>query len=125
MSSTRDHLSNISVASLVSLIPVLTVVWFVVKPSIVKAVGDELQEQVQQTVAKEVAPIGAALSIILKNNADNLARRIAAMEFRRDFPPDDDWTDSDARQLAQLKLDLKSAESAKKALTVEPSDVAG
>ena len=125
MSSTRDHLSNISVASVVSLIPVLTVVWFVVKPSIVKAVGDELQEQVQQTVAKEVAPIGAALSIILKNNADNLARQIAAMEFRRDFPPEGDWTDSDARQLAQLKLDLRSAEAAKKALTVEPSDAAG
>jgi len=110
------RLSDISVASVVSLIPVLTVVWFVVKPSIVKAVGDELQEQVQQTVSKEVRPINRALTVILGNNADNLERQIAAMEFRRDFPPDNDWTNKDAQELAQLKLDLRSAKAAKAAL---------
>jgi sensor domain CHASE-containing protein len=112
----KARLSDISVASVISLIPVLTVVWFIVKPSIVKAVGDELQEQVQQTVAKEVRPINRALTVILGNNADNLERQIAAMEFRRDFPPDDDWSNEDAQVLAQLKLDLRSAKAAKAAL---------
>ena len=121
MTSVKEHGINISFATLASLIPVFAMTWFLIKPAVVKAVGDELQEQVQRSVAKEVKPIGTALSIILQNNAANIERQIAVMEFRRDFPPDDDWTNNDARQLAQLRLDLKSAEAAKVALTTEPS----
>ncbi|KKN04059.1 hypothetical protein LCGC14_1101260 [marine sediment metagenome] len=120
MTSVKEHGINISFATLASLIPVFAMTWFLIKPAVVKAVGDELQEQVQRSVAKEVKPIGTALGIILQNNAANIERQIAVMEFRRDFPPDGDWTNNDARQLAQLRLDLKSAEAAKVALTKEP-----
>lgn len=116
MTSAKEFGVNISFSTLATMIPVFAMTWFLIKPAVVEAVGDELQDQVQQSVAKEVKPIGIALTIILHNNAANLERQIASMEFRRDFPPDNDWTDADARQLAQLKLDLKSALKASAAL---------
>ena len=116
MTFVKEHGINISFATVASMIPVFAMTWFLIKPAVVKAVGDELQDQVQQSVAKEVRPISRALSVILENNADNLVRLIATMEFRRDFPPKDDWTNEDAQELAQLELDLASAKKASSAL---------
>ena len=83
---------------------------------VVLAVGEQLNEQVQRTVAKEVAPINIALSVILSNNIENIRLQIAALEFKRDFPPADDWHNEDALSLTRLKNDLSSAEMAITAL---------
>lgn len=113
---TMQHGKHISISVLASTIPVLLAVWFFIKPAVVLAVGEELQEQVQQTVAAEVRPINVALGVMLQNAVANISRQIAAMEFRRDFPPIGDWSNADAQELTNLELNLKSNVTALAAL---------
>ena len=108
----KQHGINISMSTVATLIPVLVFTWMLIKPAVVLAVGEQLNEQVQRTVAKEVAPINIALSVILSNNIENIRLQIAALEFKRDFPPADDWKSEDALALTRLKNDLSSAEMA-------------
>ena len=112
---------HISMSTIATLIPVLLFTWALIKPAVVLAVGEQLNEQVQTTVSKEVAPITMALGVILKNNIENIRIQIAALEFRRDFPPVDDWADVDAQTLARLRNDLISAEAALIALETNGS----
>lgn len=112
----KDIGIHISLATVGALLPVLLAAWFLIKPAVVQAVGDELQEQVQLTVAKEVQPINSALAIMLQNNIASIQRQIASLAFQRDFPPAGDWTDSDAQDLANLQLDLQSTTAALAAL---------
>ncbi len=112
---------HISLSTFATLIPVLIFTWALIKPAVVLAVGEELADQVQQTVAKEVAPINMALTVILQNNIENIRLQIAGLEFKRDFPPADDWKNEDAQRLAILKNDLASAEVAITALESDGS----
>jgi len=112
----RSHGLNISVSTIASALTVGTMVWFLVKPAVVKAVGEELDTKMEQVVSAAVAPTNAALAIILSNGIDNLKLQIAAMEFERDFPPEGDWSDLDARELARLKNTLSTNQAALSAL---------
>ena len=121
MTSMKEHSLTISLSAMASGIPIMLAVWFLIKPAVVVAVGDQLQAQVEQTVALQVLPINSALAVILRNSISNLARQIAAMEFRRDFPPEGDWQSVDVQQLTNLKLDLKSNVAALAALLSTPA----
>jgi len=120
MTTERPHSGvTISLASLGAFIPVALAAWFLIKPSVVVAVNNELQAQVQHTVSQQVRPINTALGIILENDIENIKAHIAQMEYKRDFPPPNDWTSKDVADLSTLRKNLSTAEAALKALRMQ------
>lgn len=111
---------NISIASLGAFIPVALAAWFLIKPAVVGAVNDELQEHVQQTVSAQVQPLGTALGALIQGHIDDLLLRISVMEYQRDFPPIGDWSSEDARVLQGLYRQLAAQRAALHALRPTP-----
>lgn len=117
---TKEESVRISLAAVASWIPLVPFLWFVFQPILVTAVSEAMADQIQQQIQQEVAPIGSAFTVLMKRDIANLRREIAQMEFRRDNPPEDDWTPDDAEDLVNLILELESYQEALMAL--QPGD---
>ena len=116
MKVTKEDSVRISLAAVMSWIPLVPFLWFVFQPILVTAVSEAMADQIQTQIKQEVAPIGAAFTVLVKRDIVSLRRRIAEMEFRRDNPPDGDWTADDAEDLVDLVLELESSQAALTAL---------
>ena len=110
----KEGVKHVSLSTISSLIVLLPVMWLLVKPLIAAS----LAEDVKATVKQEVVPLNNAFSVMMRRNITELRREIAQMEFRRDQPPEEDWTAEDARELVRLKEDLESSLAALRALQV-------
>ncbi len=110
---------RISAAALLSWIPLIPIFWFIVKPILVTGVSEAMASDVAEQIQKEAAPIKNAFSVLILRDISYLRKEIAAMEFRRDNPPADDWTAQDAEDLVELRLELESMRSALFALEAE------
>ena len=110
---------RISVAAVLSWIPLIPVFWFIVKPILVTAVSEAMASDVAQQIQKEAAPIKGAFSVLILRDISYLRKQIAGMEFLRDNPPADDWTADDAEDLVELQLELESMQSALHELKAE------
>ena len=116
---TKDEGIRISVAAVLSWIPLIPVFWFIVKPILVTAVSEAMASDVAQQIQKEAAPIKGAFSVLILRDISYLRKQIAGMEFVRDNPPADDWTAEDAQDLVELQLELESMRSALNELEAE------
>ena len=106
-------------AAVLSWVPLIPVFWFIVKPILVTAVSEAMASDVAQQIQKEAAPIKGAFSVLILRDISYLRKEIAAMEFRRDNPPEDDWTADDAQDLVELQLELESMREALSELKAE------
>ncbi len=116
---TKDEGIRISVAAVLSWIPLIPVFWFIVKPILVTAVSEAMASDVAQQIQKEAAPIKGAFSVLILRDISYLRKEIAGMEFRRDNPPEEDWAAEDAEDLVDLQLELESMQSALSELRAE------
>jgi len=112
MAVTRSEGIRMTWSTLASALVVFAAVWAFVKPVIADALADDITVIVQQ----EVAPLNSAFVILLRTDIANMRREIAQLEFRRDNPPEGDWSSQDASRLVNLQLDLASSSQALKAL---------
>ncbi len=107
---------RIGVNQLVTYASLVPIFWFILQPILVDALAEEMQESIKQTVATEVAPINNAFVALLQRDINATRKDMAALRFRRDNPPDDDWTAEDASYLADLEIQMDALEEAKSAL---------
>ncbi len=115
----KDEGIRISVAAVLSWLPLIPVFWFIVKPILVTAVSEAMASDVAQQIQREAAPIKGAFSVLILRDISYLRKEIAGMEFVRDNPPVDDWTADDAESLVELQLELESMREALNALKAE------
>ncbi len=111
MALTKTQGVSISVATLLTWIPLIPVLWFVARPIVADAVAAELQESFEQKIEQETAPIQNAFRVLILRDIANLRRLIADREFVRDNQPDL-WEADDAEDLVNLKLELESLQKA-------------
>ncbi len=109
------HISLSTISSVLAMMPVL---WFVAKPILTEAVSVAVAEDIEEQVKSGTAPLNLALSALIRARVADLRKEMAAMEFRRDNPPVDDWTAIDAEDLVDLELTLEAQEEALEALTM-------
>lgn len=110
----KEAAGRIGVNQIITYVGLVPIFWFIIQPILV----DALAEDIKQTVQTEVAPINNAFVALLQRDINATVKDIAAMEFRRDNPPQEDWTAADAQDLADLKIGLAALEEAKTALQV-------
>ena len=115
----KDEGIRISVAAVLSWLPLIPIFWFIVKPILVTAVSEAMASDVAMQIQREAAPIKGAFSVLILRDISYLRKEIAGMEFLRDNPPADDWTADDAEDLVELQLELESMQAALDALKAE------
>lgn len=101
-----------TMASLVVLLPTL---WFIGKPLISESLAEDFKEIAQE----QALPIKAAFSVLLTRDINYLRKQMAALEFRRDNPPAEDWTADDAEYLTELDIELEALTDARELLATE------
>lgn len=104
---------TITWSTFTSAIVIIPVVWFIIQPLMLNAMASDIQK----TVQTELIPLNTAFVTLLRGNIASMRRQIAVMEFRRDQPPQGDWTENDVQALVNLKLELSTAEAAVRTLT--------
>lgn len=122
MGTAKERGIRIGINQIVTYATLIPILWFVAQPILVGAVSEAMAEDIKQTVNNEIQPLNTAFVALLRTNIANTRRKIAQMEFRRDNPPDGDWTAQDAEELVNLQLELSSSEAALKALTQPESE---
>jgi hypothetical protein len=103
----KEHGINISLNTIATLIPVMAVMWFLLKPAMIEAIADDLDEQIE----KQSQPLQNAFKVILKANINAIKKSIALLEFREEHDPGS-WTKDDANVLASQKIELEALEEA-------------
>lgn len=107
---TKERGIRIGVNQIVTYATLVPIFWFVAQPILV----DALAEDIQKTVATEVAPINNAFVALLQRDINATKKDIAALKFRQRQVTD--WTSEDAVDLADLEIQLEALEEAKGAL---------
>lgn len=108
---------RIGINQLVTYITLIPVFWFILQPLLVNA----MTEDIKGIVAEQTEPINNAFVALLQRDINATRKEIAALKFRRDNPPDDDWTAEDAAYLADLEIQMDALEEAKAALQAKES----
>lgn len=108
---------RIGVNQIITYAGLVPIFWFIIQPILVSALAEEMQQSIEQTVAKQVDPINSAFVALLQRDINATKKEIAALKFRQ--RQDEDWTVSDAEYLADLEIQLAALEEAKKALIAD------
>lgn len=108
---------RIGVNQIITYAGLVPIFWFIIQPVLVDALAEEMQQTIEQTVAKQVDPINDAFVALLQRDINATKKDIAALKFRQ--RQDEDWTVDDAEYLADLDIQLAALEEAKKALLAE------
>ncbi len=103
---------RIGINQLVTYATLIPIFWFVLQPLLMDAMAEDIKEIVSQ----QTAPISGAFVALLQRDINSTRKDMAALRFRRDNPPVDDWTEDDAEYLADLEIQLDALEEAKSAL---------
>ena len=117
----KEAASRIGVNQIVTYAGLVPIFWFILQPILVDALAEEMQETIKQTVASQVQPINIAFVALLQRDINATRKEMAALRFRRDNPPVDDWTAEDASYLADLEIQMDALEEAKAALQANTS----
>lgn len=104
---------RIGVNQLVTWAGLIPVLWFVGQPILVKALAEDIKTVVQKEVSAKVDPINNAFVALLQRDINATKREIADLEYRA---RQEDWTQEEAKELANRKIDLAALEEAKRAL---------
>ena len=73
-----------------------------------------MESHISQQVSEKTKPLNEAFKVILQQDINRIKWQIAQMEYRKSH--DDSWSSEDARQLADLEIELKTLEQAKEEL---------
>ena len=121
--ATREDIVRISketgvpalLASFVTLIPVMGIVWFVVQPFLKSSISTALAQDIKYSVQQEVTPIKGGISVIIQANIVKLKKEIAQLERLRAVDPSK-WTAEQADQLVDKYNELDVQQMALNAL---------
>ena len=108
---------RIGVNQIVTYATLVPIFWFIAQPILVKALAEEMNQTIEQTVSKQVEPINDAFVALLQRDINATKKDIAALKFRQ--RQDEDWTVDDAEYLADLEIQLAALEEAKEALIAD------
>jgi len=108
---------RIGVNQIITYAGLVPIFWFIIQPILVNALAEEMQQSIEQTVAKQVDPINSAFVALLQRDINATKKDIAALKFRQ--RQDEDWTVDDAEYLADLEIQLAALEEAKAALIAD------
>ena len=108
---------RIGVNQIITYAGLVPIFWFIIQPILVDALAEEMQQSIEQTVAKQVDPINSAFVALLQRDINATKKDIAALRFRQ--RQDEDWTVDDAEYLADLEIQLAALEEAKAALQAD------
>lgn len=108
---------RIGVNQIITYAGLVPIFWFIIQPILVSALAEEMQQSIEQTVAKQVDPINSAFVALLQRDINATKKEIAALKFRQ--RQDEDWTVGDAEYLADLEIQLAALEEAKEALIAD------
>ena len=107
----KRRVGDISMASIIAMIPLLVVGWTVAKPALIlsisTALASDFDEKMDKKIDKQSKPIANAFKVILKVDIDRKKKVIAELEFKEQHKPDL-WTVEDAKLMAQCKIELQS-----------------
>jgi hypothetical protein len=109
MSELKKHGINISLSTVATLVPVLTVVWFIVQPALISSVSTAVAADLDEQITNKQAPVQSAFKVLLKTEIAKLRKEIARLEHYKD---DSGWTEDDAEYLAELKIELDALKEA-------------
>lgn len=112
MRITKAQGFRMTVAAVLSYLPLIPVFWFLVKPVLIVAVSEAVAGDIKAQVDASVAPINSAFKILLQRDIDGKKREIAALENKRQFHTSE-WTTRDAEDLVNCRIDLESLIAAK------------
>jgi len=111
----KEQGKTISLAAVLSWLPLIPVFWFIVKPILVTAVSDAVADDIHTQVQAGVQPINSAFKLLLQSDINKLKRDIAMLEFREEHEPEA-WGQEAAMLLSDKKIELKALEEAKEEL---------
>ncbi len=104
---------RIGVNQVITYATLVPIFWFIGQPILVQALADDIK----QTVQTEIVPLNNAFVALLQRDINSIRVEIAAEEYRQRM--DEDWDIEDAKDLANLKVELNALEQAKDALEAE------
>jgi len=107
MSTYKEHGINISLNTVITLVPVLGIMWFLLKPAMIEAIADDIDEQ----IAEQSAPLQNAFKVILKAEINEIKLSISMLEFREEHESST-WLVEHAELLAKRKIELSAYEEA-------------
>jgi hypothetical protein len=79
--------------------------------SVSTAMAQDIQQRIDKSVSDKIAPINTGLKALIQGNISKLRERINALEYKRDFMPND-WTNMDREELFNLNEELALQQSA-------------
>jgi len=103
---------RIGINQLVTYATLIPIFWFVLQPILM----DAMAEDIKAIVSDQIEPINNGFVALLQRDINATRKDMAALRFRRDNPPADDWTAEDAAYLADLEIQMDALEEAKAAL---------
>lgn len=88
-----------------------TPIWtYVLRPALVlsvsEAMAQTMDDKINSTVTKKLAPVNTGLKAIIQGTIDELEERIDVLQYKRDFMPEH-WTSMDREELYNLNQKLK------------------
>ncbi len=111
----KEQSKTISLAAVLSWLPLVPIFWFVVKPLLVTAVSEAVADDIKTQVEQGVRPINSAFKLLLQSDINKLKRDIAMLEFREEHEPET-WGQEAAMLLSDKKIELKALEEAEEEL---------
>ena len=108
---------RIGINQIVTYALLVPVFWFILQPLLINAMA----EDIKAIVADQIEPINNGFVALLQRDINATRKDMAALRFRRDNPPVDDWTAEDAAYLADLEIQMDALEEAKAALQADTS----
>lgn len=117
MSNLQAQGKAIGIQTLITWIPLIPILWFVVQPILVTSVSEAMAEDIEETVKQSVEPVNDAFQVLLTLEINSLRKEIAALQFRQ--RQGDNWTAEDADHLAELNIELEALQDALEALREE------
>ena len=109
MTDLKDRTIHVSISTILTLIPVVTAVWFVGKPILVSQISDAMGAEFEETIEEKTAPVENAFKALLRSEITKLRKEIAKL---RTHEGDEDWTEDDAEYLAELRIELEALQEA-------------
>ena len=111
MTTAKEHGINISLSTVGTLIPVLAIIWLIVKPALLVSISEAVADDMQTMIVAQTAPLQGAFKTIIKSDIEKLKRAISRLEYKERHNPSQ-WTPEDADALTDLKIELQDLQGA-------------
>ena len=107
MTNLKEHGISISLNTVATFVPLLGIVWFLLKPAMIEAIAEDIDEQIE----KQAQPLENAFKVLLRAEINDIQGSIDLLEFREEHEPDT-WLEEHARLLSRRKIELVALKEA-------------